>query len=708
MGLFDRFQRHKGAELDAQKLLEQGMEHEQQGKLDEALPCYEEAIALMPQLARAHFNRANILLDRGEAQMALDGYTKAIEYKPDSAAAHYNMGNAYAALERPERALAAYEQAVQLKPEFTDAHVAIAAVYEDLGKHEASIASYQRALEIQPDRTETYISLGQLQKKIGRLGDAESSYARALALRPDDAETLVAQGEVLSRLGKLDLAAVCLRRALTIVPDSIDVHGCLGMVLMDLERPSEAISVYRRLLELQPGNADTHNNVGNALKDIGHFNEALRSYRRALEIRPFFPTAHSNLLMTGNYLTDQSDVALLDEAKRFGAIVARHAETPLPLCNAPDSERRLNVGFVSGDLRLHPVGFFIESVMASLSIENGNQLQLFAYSTSAFDDETSLRIKSYCHVWIQVTNLSDEQLVRRIHDDAIDILVDLSGHTANNRLPMFAWRPAPIQVSWLGYFATTGVSAVDYLIADPWTLPADEEANFTEKIWRLPETRLCFSVPTLDIEVNPLPAIESGYVTFASFQNLAKINDNVISLWARILHAVSNSRLFLMAPQLKEESTRVSVMARFAACNIQSERLILKESVPRSEYLAAFHQVDIAMDPFPYTGGTTTAEALWMGVPTLTMLGKSFLSRQGVGLMMNVGLPEWIALNADDYVARAVSHATDLGRLASLRTDLRRKALASPIFDAPRFAHNFEGALRGMWTKWCSSRQQSA
>ncbi|MFZ2307996.1 MAG: tetratricopeptide repeat protein, partial [Rhodoferax sp.] len=603
----------------------------------------------------------------------------------------------------PENALAAYQKAIRLKPDFVDAHVALGSVQDDMGQQDAAIASYQRALDTQPSDIDTHIRLGQLQRRMGRLPQAESSYGKALTLRPDDAETLVAQGEVLHRLGKPDLAVICLRRAHAIVPDSVDLLGCLGMVLMDLERPFEAIEMYRRLLELQPENADAHNNLGNALKDVGRFDEAIQSYRNAIEIRPFFPTAHSNLLMTGNYLTDQSSVALLDEAKLFGDVVKRNAGVPLPISNAPVVDRRLNVGFVSGDLRLHPVGFFIESVIASLSIGSRSQLQLFAYLTYVCDDEISVRIKSHCHVWTHVTNLSDEQFARRILDDAIDILIDLSGHTANNRLPIFAWTPAPIQVSWLGYFATTGVSAIDYVIADPWTLPLEEEANFTEKIWRLPETRLCFSVPALDIEVAPLPALQNRYVTFASFQNLAKINDKVVSLWARILHAVPNSRLFLMAPQLKEDSTRINIIERFAVYNILAGRLILKESVPRAQYLASYNLVDIALDPFPYTGGTTTAEALWMGVPTLTMSGKSFLSRQGVGLMMNAGLPDWIALSADDYLALAVTHATNLEPLSALRASLREQVLASPIFDAPRFAHNFEKALRGMWTKWCRS-----
>jgi protein O-GlcNAc transferase len=264
-----------------------------------------------------------------------------------------------------------------------------------------------------------------------------------------------------------------------------------------------------------------------------------------------------------------------------------------------------------------------------------------------------------------------------------------------------------VQLSWLGYFATTGVAAVDYFIADPWTLPPDQEAYFTEKIWRLPETRLCFTPPKADVAVGPLPALSNGYVTFGSFNNLSKMNDAVVTLWAQVLHAVPGSRLFLKYQQLAEASVRQSTCERFAVHGISPGRLIFEDYVPRANYLAAYQRVDIALDPFPFPGGTTTVEALWMGVPVLTLAGERFLSRQGVGLLMNAGLPEWVASDPRDYVARAVAHAGDLQDLASLRNGLRQQVLASPIFDSPRFARHFEAALRTMWQKWCDAQPGS-
>jgi len=270
---------------------------------------------------------------------------------------------------------------------------------------------------------------------------------------------------------------------------------------------------------------------------------------------------------------------------------------------------------------------------------------------------------------------------------------------------MFAWKPAPVQVSWLGYFATTGVPGMDYLIADPWSLPESEEAYFTEKIWRLPETRLCFTAPDVNVDVSALPALSKGYITFGCFNNLTKINGDVIALWARVLVAVPSSRLFLKTKQLMDASVKQDIIERFASRGIGVDRLILEGFDPRAAYLAAYNQVDIALDPFPFPGGATTAESLWMGVPVLTLSGERFLSRQGIGLLMNAGLPEWIAKDVDDYVARAVGHAGDLQYLAKLREGLRQRVLASPLFDAPRFAQYFEEALRGMWAKWCRQYQ---
>lgn len=316
-----------------------------------------------------------------------------------------------------------------------------------------------------------------------------------------------------------------------------------------------------------------------------------------------------------------------------------------------------------------------------------------------------LAIRDANQNWRMVVGMSDEGLARTIHDDAIDILIDLSGHTDQTRLPVFAWKPAPVQASWLGYFATTGVATVDYFIADPWTAPAAIDAHFTEKILRLPETYLCFTPPDVDVPVTPLPALTTGTITFGCFNNLTKINDAVLALWARVLHAVPNSRLLLKTKQLNVPAVRQNLLNRFAQNGIAADRLILESAAPRAVLLAMYGNVDIALDPFPYPGGTTSVEALWMAVPVLSLAGDRFLSHLGESILHNAGLPDWIAADADDYVAKAVSHTNDLQKLAALRNGLRQQVLASPLFDAPRFAQHFENAMRDIWTTWCKQQK---
>ncbi len=412
--------------------------------------------------------------------------------------------------------------------------------------------------------------------------------------------------------------------------------------------------------------------------------------------------AHTALLFLHNYLNDQSATELLAEAQRYGELVQRICpHTNTAWSNDPNPERCLRIGFVSGDLRRHPVGFFLEGVLAALASIASGRLKLFAYSNFCRNDEITQRLKACCQGWHSVAGISDKVVSEKIREDGIDILIDLSGHTMYNRLPLFAWKPSPVQVTWLGYFATTGVAQIDYLVADPWTLPESEEKNFTERIVRLPETRLCFTVPDEAVAVSPLPALTNGHVTFGCFNTLTKMNDSVVALWSQVLQAVPDSVLLLMSHQINEPLVKERTIARFQAHGIDAKRLILRGVVPRAEYLKTYNEVDIALDPFPYCGGTTSVEALWMGVPVLTLAGEHFLSRQGVGLLMNAGLPEWVAVDHGDYVARAVSHAGDLQTLASLREGMRNQVLASPIFDAPRFANHFAAALRSIWRDWC-------
>lgn len=702
------------------------------GQLDGAVASYRRALAINADLVEAHSNLGNALLGLGQTNEALACYRRALKIKPDFPEVRRACGHALQSLGYLDELLANCQQALVFTPNCTETHLQMAIALRTLGRLEEAATACYRAAEIDPNLAAAHSNLGIVLGDLGQFEQAAASCRRALAINPDSAAAHSNLGNALRNLGQYEQAASSYRRALAIEPAYADAHCNLGNVLLDLGQPGEAIASFRQALELNPDFAEAHNNLGNILLELGQLDDAVASLRRAVLINPDFAEAHSNLgsalrsqgqledaltslqnalaikpdhavvhsnlLFIHNYLSDQPPARLLAASKRFGELVAQTAHPYIQWPKALASDRCLRVGFVSGDLKNHPVGFFLESVLAALAANAGRRIELVAYPSIRKEDEVTARLKTAFTDWKPLADLSDEAAARMIQDDGVHILIDLAGHTADNRLPLFAWKPAPVQVSWLGYFATTGVAAIDYLVADPWTLPATQEEYFTEKIWRLPQTRLCFTAPDAAVPVSPLPALTNHFVTFGCFNNPAKMNDRVVALWARVLQAVPHSRLLLKATQFKEPLVRQRIGERFAACGIAPERLMLEGSAPRVDYLAAYQRMDIALDPFPYTGGTTSVEGLWMGVPVLTLSGDRFLSRQGVGMLMNAGLPEWIASDADDYVAKAVAQAGDLQRLAMLRQQLRQLVLSSPLFDATGFAQHFETALSGMWT----------
>jgi protein O-GlcNAc transferase len=356
----------------------------------------------------------------------------------------------------------------------------------------------------------------------------------------------------------------------------------------------------------------------------------------------------------------------------------------------------LRVGIVSGDLRDHPVGNFLEGVLANL---DPKRVELFAYPTTPAVTDLTHRIARRFSAWKPIHALGDEAAARLIHGDGVHILLDVAGHTAHNRLPLFAWKPAPLQVSWLGYFGTTGLAAMDYVLGDPIVAPEQEDAYFCESLWRLPECYLCFTAPNVDVDVGPLPMLTRGHVTFGCFNNVAKLNDSLIRLWSAIVLSVPDSQMFLKAFQFGEPAIQERIRASFAANGIDAQRLRIEGPSSRIGHYECYNEVDIALDPFPYPGGTTSAEALWMGVPVLTKRGDRFLGHLGETIAVSAGLGEWVAGSDAEYSAKAIAFAEDVGRLKALRAKLRNQVLCSPLFDAQRFARNFENALVAMWNQ---------
>ncbi|HEV2041013.1 MAG TPA: tetratricopeptide repeat protein, partial [Casimicrobiaceae bacterium] len=461
----------------------------------------------------------------------------------------------------------------------------------------------------------------------------------------------------------------------------------------------DALASYRLALEIKPDFAVAHNNLGNILQDLGRLDDAVASCRCALELKPDFADAYTNLLFCLSHEEAIGAQALFAEHCRFG----EQFEGPLRASwrqhgNERDPARCLRIGFVSGDLREHPVAYFLEPVLAHLGVSPA--FALHAYYNHAVEDSVSARLRGYVKQWHSIAGLSDAAVAQKIGDDGIDILIDMSGHTGENRLLCFARKPAPIQASWMGYPGTTGLRAMDYYLADRYFLPPGVfDSQFTEKLVYLPA-----SAPFLPDEsapsVNVLPALSKGYVTFGSFNRISKLRPSAIALWARLLRALPSARMVLGG--MPREGEYDSLIDLFGREGIVRERLSFYSRCPIPAYLALHHQVDMCLDTFPYTGGTTTNHALWMGVPTLTLAGHTPPGRQGAAILGHVGLEAFVAADAEDFQAKGLSWAGDLAALAAVRAGLRERCERSPIRRPEAIAAGVESALRTMWQRWCA------
>ena len=519
-------------------------------------------------------------------------------------------------------------------------------------------------------------------------------WEKAAALLPADPEVLNELGGALSAAGKLDEAAEKCCFAVALKPSYAEAWNNLGNILNAAGKPHEALSHYQKAIRLNPKSAAVQN-IGNVFINLGRIDEAIASYRRALSMVPDSPVSRSNMLLSMCYSPVTSPQSYLKEAMDFGRIAHIGDTARFSDWECDPEPVRLKVGIVSGDLMNHSVGYFLEGLIKNI---DQSKIELFAYSTLNLEDDLTALIKPFFSQWRLLTGLNYQAAAGLVHADGIHVLIDVSGHTAKNALPLFAWKPAPVQCTWLGLPTTTGIQEMDYVIGDPIATPVEDEKHFSETVYRLPEIYICLATPNISLAVNPLPAIETGFITFGSFNNLTKVNDVTVRLWADILKAVPNSRLLLKAKQLKDPSVLNDMLQRFTGRGIEPDRLtLIGPTQTREQHLEVYHRVDIALDPYPYPGVTTTAEALWMGIPVLTMQGNCFLSRTSNSILCNAGLPGWIAADEKDYVAKAAYFATDTAKLAALRAALREQVRSSTLFDTARFARHFEAALWDIW-----------
>ena len=670
-------------------------------RLDESIISFDEAIRINSVFYEAYFNRGNVLKALGRLDQALLSYDQAIGVNPEYAEALYNKGILLRELNRNDEALASYAQAITINPGYADAYLNHGILLMESRLFESALQSHAKSIAIRPDYAEAYNNQGIIHHNMRNLNDALVSYKKAISVRQDYPEVFVNLGVILMEMKQLGEALIVYDNAIALKPDYANAYNNRALTLKEAKRFDEAVTSCDKALAIKPDYAEAYNNRGIILKELRQLPEALACFHTSIELAPDYFAAHSNLLFTMNYMEDIPVAARMNEANAFGANVARNSRRRYSAWSNIENDGKIRIGFVSGDFQNHPVGYFLEGLLSQI---NTAKFDLIGYPTDPHEDDLTQRLKSRFRLWRPLCGQTDLPAAKTIHDDGVNILIDLSGHTAKNRLPVFAFKPAPVQASWLGYFATTGVEEIDYLLGDPYVTPPDEEHHFSERIKRLPETYLCFTPPKANIEVGPLPALENGYVTFGSFNNLSKINTNVITLWTRVLHAIAGSRLFMKAAQFGDPDVVRQTRNLFEALGIANDRLLFEGQTDRADYFKAYNKIDIALDPFPYPGGTTSVEGLWMGVPVIAKRGNRFIAHNGETIAHNSGQSLWVATDEEDYVEKAISFCSDIPALAHTRAGLRRQVIASPLFDAQRFARHFEQAMSEMWRDFIRPR----
>jgi len=593
---------------------------------------------------------------------------------------------------RLPQAAALFEAALKLDPNHAEALYGYAVLALQAGQPQAAASLAQRAVAARGDSAEAHQLLGVAQRQCGRLAEAIVSLEKAVRLRPEYFEARLNLGNVLLDAGDAGRALAQYERALALDPGSASAHNNLGNLYRELRKPAEAIASYRRAVELYPRHAMAHANLANVLRDMGDSEEAIAAFRHSLSLSPNQPDVWSNLLLTLSGSDRLSPEAIYAEhvayGDRFAKLVpARPRPAPEPMAG-----RRLRIGYVSSDFRSHAVATFLRPLLAA---HDADRFEIFCYYNYPRGDDVTEAIRAGVEHFVPVAGTPDRALAERIARDRIDVLVDLNGHSADNRLTLFLVRPAPVQVTWLGYPGTTGIATIDYRLTDRYADPPGlTESLHTEALWRLPATAWCYRPYDVAPAVAPSPCQVRPGITFTCLNGAGKTSPTALSMWADILSAVPGSRLQLLASP--HEQRMAELKAFFTSRGVAQQRIDLVERRPLAAYLALYRNADIALDSHPYTGATTTCDALWMGVPVVTLAGNRPFTRSGASLLNNVGLPELIATTREDYVRIACALAADRECLSRLGAGLRERMRASRLTDAGGFARDLEEAFSAM------------
>lgn len=591
-----------------------------------------------------------------------------------------------------------YRQILRARPEIVEVHNQLGTNLLLQGRRDEAAAAFRHALAMRPRYAEARCNLGNTLWQSGDVRGAIAQLEQAVALKPDFPEAWTNLGNALADAHRYDQAEVAYRRAVALRPDWPMAYFNLANALRDALKLDAAIDAYAATLELDPRYFEARHNLAGVRKEIGQLNEALLDYQRALAIGPN-PMTAGNLIYTTHFHPDYDARRIYEAHANWNDRYARPlAPMRLDFPGTREPGRRLRIGYVSPDLREHPVGRFL---LPLLSHHDHAAFEVVCYTDVRHTDALTETLKRNADVWRATAGLSDEQLAALVREDGVDILVDLTMHMRGSRMLTFARKPAPVQVTYLAYASTTGLRTIDYRLSDPYLDPPDVDTSvYSEATFRLPRTYWCYPRPDAAPAVAPPPALTSGGgVTFGCLNNYCKVSTETWSMWTDLLARVPSSRLIVHAPEGRH---RQAARDRLAAAGIDPARLEFVGLLPLDQYLAQYHRIDVALDPFPYGGGTTTCDALYMGVPVVTLRGETAVSRGGLSILSNLGFPQWVASHRDAYLSVAAHLASDLPGLASIRSELRGRMESSPLMDAPQFARDVEAAFREMWARWCA------
>jgi protein O-GlcNAc transferase len=673
----------------------------QTGRVAAGRDAIERAIALAPDNAQFHNNLGKLHSDAGRTGEAIACFRRALQCDGQLREAHTNLGNALTAAGQFEQAIHSYHHALLLQSDHAETHNNLGNALRASGRMEEAVSAYREACRHRPNLPEPLNNLGYTLRELGRLDEAIECCRRALQIKPDYMEAYDNLGTALASAGRYQEAIALYRQAMLRQPDHAETHNNLGNALNVMGRQDDALAAYREAIRLKPGYAEAHTNLGNALKDQGLLDAAIESFRKALRINPALHAAHSNLINTLQFHPGYDAPAQFEELRRFHR---QHAE-PLrqfiqPHANDRAADRPLRVGYVSADFRDHVIG---RNMVPLLREHDQDRFEIFCYTNSISEDLMTRLFRRYAHAWRSIAALSDAQAADLIRRDAIDILVDLSVHTSGNRLLVFARKPAPVQVTFAGYPGSTGLEAIDYRLTDPPLDPpgpGDAQPAYSEESIRLPDSFWCYDPLGENTAISSLPVETAGRITFGCLNNFCKINDEVLRLWGRVLQSIPDSRLMLLT---SEGSHRERTLRTIGEAGIAADRIEFCPPRPRPQYLELYHRIDLGLDSFPYNGHTTSLDSLWMGVPVVTLAGRTVVGRAGLSQLTNLDLRELVAETPETFVQIATGLANDRPRLAALRGSLRQRMENSPLMNAPRFARHIENAYRRVWTHWCGT-----